>query len=249
MLSPMASAGIPLPGRGGFFSGCDPNVHQQAQHSQHRAQSQAQINLLQQQNDLLSQQLAHQVTSQVPSTRQLPTASFQPASSNQSTPPPQPSSNVEPASTSTPTASTFDSSEMEVRLQESFKKDIKDAVRRSRPLHRPKPKTSRHLPFAHLNPFLSTTGLQSTSIPCSPCYLGLRLRSRSRAPRRDDSRQRIHLHAAPATSKPITELSHPTSHHRTSRRSKHHPTFKKPSSTKESIQLEEGDKLVDQPLG
>ena len=71
MLSPMASAGIPLPGRGGFFSSCDPNVHQQVQHSQHRAQSQAQINLLQQQNDLLSQQLAHQVTSQVPSTHQL----------------------------------------------------------------------------------------------------------------------------------------------------------------------------------
>ena len=115
MLSPMASAGIPLPGRGGFFSSCDPNVHQQVQHSQHRAQSQAQINLLQQQNDLLSQQLAHQVTSQVPSTHQLPTASFQPASSNQSMPPPQPSSNVEPTSTSTPTASTFDSSEMEGR--------------------------------------------------------------------------------------------------------------------------------------
>jgi len=43
------------PGIGGLLSGCDPDIHQQVQQAQ-QAQSQAQINLLQQQNDPLSQQ-------------------------------------------------------------------------------------------------------------------------------------------------------------------------------------------------
>ena len=53
LLNPMARTG--RPGIGGLLSGCDPDIHQQVQQAQ-QAQSQAQINLLQQQNDPLSQQ-------------------------------------------------------------------------------------------------------------------------------------------------------------------------------------------------
>ena len=50
LMNRMASVGLPHPGMGGIFQ-------------QDQAKSQAQINLLQQQNALLSQQLAHQVGS------------------------------------------------------------------------------------------------------------------------------------------------------------------------------------------
>ena len=44
LLNPMASAGLPLPGIGGFLSGCDPTVQHRANQVQQQAQPQAQNN-------------------------------------------------------------------------------------------------------------------------------------------------------------------------------------------------------------
>ena len=58
----MASPGPQHPGMGGFASGCDPHF---SASQQQQAQSQAQIDLLRQQNLLLNQQLATQAASHI----------------------------------------------------------------------------------------------------------------------------------------------------------------------------------------
>ena len=62
MWNSLANPGLPAPGMGGPISGCDPHLQQA---HQQQAQSQAQINLLQQPNAFLNQQFASQVASHI----------------------------------------------------------------------------------------------------------------------------------------------------------------------------------------
>jgi hypothetical protein len=102
----------------------DPRMQQQVQQAQQQAQPQAQINLLQQKNAVLSQQLAHQATSNLSSPTAMPISpTLPPQSPLPSAQPVPPTPTPELTSSTRPSASTFDLAAMEHRLQERFKED------------------------------------------------------------------------------------------------------------------------------
>ena len=122
MWNSFAATGLPFPGISDLVSGCDPRMQRQAHQAHHKVQSQAQINLLQQQNTLLNQQLANQAA---PHAHPLQ-PSFPPAQ-----PPPLPQS---PSPRSKPPTShadnqhppipAFDPTEMVQNFQDNFKEEL-----------------------------------------------------------------------------------------------------------------------------
>ena len=101
MWNPLANSGLPSPGMGGFGGGCDLDFNQvQQQH----AQSQAQIDMLRQQNLLFNQQLAKQAQSHIQHLqRSMPSHSpikSQPSSNlTPESPPPPPTAMSKPVPT------------------------------------------------------------------------------------------------------------------------------------------------------
>lgn len=108
---------------------------------------------------MLSQQLAHQATSNLSSPTAMPISpTLPPQSPLPSAQPVPPTPTPELTSSTRPLASTFDLAAMEHRLQERFKEDS-DPMRRSRPLPTdPVPPGSQ----PHSTPSIPTPGLVST---------------------------------------------------------------------------------------
>ena len=164
-------------------------LHQPAQS---QAQTQAQINALQQQNALLNQQLASQSISHIQHLQQLIPQQSPP----QQTPPPQvpvqpePSSPQSQSAVPTPTPPTFNSEEMLEKMRLSFQADLEEALKRPKESQQPPPTTPPvRTPPALPQPLTLPSVLQPSNTP-GPCQLPRRSRSPvpTREHHRDDKR-------------------------------------------------------------